>query len=896
MPARSLMPVPRFPSLPSYAFGSAALIGFAVASLAFAHSMLPHFGPVVAVSLVAASVAELATFGVLVALYARTPRRSTAVLALTYLCVAMVTVSQAGSISMAPGVIPVFRVAPEIASWMDTARCLLFAAGALAYALLRRGVERELDTRAAQRFLAWSTAVAASLTAAVIVAGFTPGGPARLVGSGMDYVVQPPAAAALLVICLAASAVAFRRRARDGVDAGVMLALLGLTLDAALTVIDPRRFTGAWFSARLLYLAASTFVLAGAVSDLLRWRTRALHLEALLGEQLHRVEHHSRRLETLWKLASQPALDDDAFLRAVLLESSSAMHPGPEFFGMIAHLDGTDVVIDINQNGGAIDGALAVGSRLPIDRTLLAELLRIGRTCSWNDVHEHESLAHIPRVREMPWKAFVGTPFKVGPTVYFLTFTSTSALVEPFSAEDHAYVEIVASFCASRLQQRVQFERLRHQSMHDPLTGLPNRVAFRVAGARELASGDPLALAVIDVDRFRAVNEAHGHQTADAVLVEVGAAIAARAGEGDLVARLGGDSFGVLLRAAASRDEVERRIERIHGAFAEPFGTGDRDGKQRIPMTASIGVALAPQDGPGFERLMSRADTAVRTAKENGRARWSFFDRSVEDAFMRARQLQTDLAEALVREEFVLHFQPHVEIATGRVVGAEALIRWQHPERGLLAPAEFIPFAEEHAMLGAIGAWVMRETVRASRPWRDADPAFRAWFNVSALELNDPSLMRKLAELGDDLHGIGVEITESIAMRDVQSTMRTVAELREAGLAIALDDFGTGYSSFAHLKRLPVDVLKIDRTFTAGLPDDPHDAAIVEAVIGIATRYGFATIAEGVESMGQASYLLAAGCAHAQGFAYAPPLAEEAFASYLRDARNSGLDGAYMRA
>ncbi|HEX3462565.1 MAG TPA: EAL domain-containing protein [Candidatus Elarobacter sp.] len=876
--------------------GSAALVAFAAGSAPFAHRVLPHLGPVVPVVMVAAAVAQLATFAVLVALYARAPRRSTAVLALTFLTVAMVTVAQAGSISLVPGTEPVFRVAPQIAAWMDILRCLGFSAGALAYVLLRRGAERELQPRRARQFLTWAIAVAVTVTAVAIALAFPAGGPARLVYAGPAYVISPAVAGVLLLISAAVTVFVYRSRAHDAVDAGLMLAMLGLTLDVALTVLDARRFVGAWYTARVLYLGASTFVVAGAVSDLLRWRTRALHLETLLGEQLHRVENHSRRLETLWKLASQPALDDEAFLRAVLLESSSAIHPGREFVGVITHLDGTDAVVDINQNGSEIDEDLAVAARLPIADTLVAELLRTGHTCSWNDVHRHESIAHIRRVRSMPWKAFVGTPFRVGPTVYFLTFTSTAALVEQFSAEDHAYVEIVASFCASRLQQRVQFERLRHQSVHDPLTGLPNRVAFRVAGSRELANGEPLALAVVDVDRFRAVNETHGHQTADAVLVEIGAAIAARVADGDVVARLGGDTFGVLLRGAASGEDVERRVERIHTAFAEPFGTGDREGKQSVPVTASIGVAIAPQDGPGFERLLSRADAAVRTAKENGRARWSFFDRSVEDAFLRARRLQTDLAQALVREEFVLHFQPNVEIATGRVVGVEALIRWQHPERGLLSPADFVPFAEEHAMLGAIGAWVMRETVRASRVWRAEDPEFRAWFNVSALELNDPALVRNLNELGEDLRGIGVEITESIAMRDVQATMRTVAALREAGLAIALDDFGTGYSSFAHLKRLPIDVVKIDRTFTAGVPDDPHDAAIVEAVIGIATRYGFTTIAEGVETMGQAAYLLGAGCLHAQGYHYAQPMTAAAFSAYLRNARNSVRGAAYMRA
>ncbi|HTD33550.1 MAG TPA: MASE4 domain-containing protein, partial [Candidatus Elarobacter sp.] len=431
-------------SLPPYAFGSAALVGFALAALPFAHVLLPRLGMLGPAALVAAAVAEVATFGVLIALYARAPRRSTALLALTYLSVAMVTVAQAGSIPLAPGAPPVFRAGPNLASWMDVLRCAGFALGALVYALLRRGNEPELPARDAHRFLAATTVCAAALTSGAIAAGLIPGGPAALLAGDATYVVTPVAGGVLLLACSLAAVVAYRQRARDGVDAGLILAILALTLDVALTLVEPRRFTGAWYVARALYLGASASVLIGAIRDLLRWRTRALHLEALLGEQLHRVEHHSRRLETLWKLASQPALDDDAFLRAVLLESSCAIHPGPEFFGMITHLDGTDAVIDMNQNGAAVDGALAVGSRLPIAETLVAELLRTGRTCSWNDVHAHQTLAHIPRVGQMPWKAFIGTPFRVGPTVYFLTFTSVSALVEAFSAEDHAYVEIVA--------------------------------------------------------------------------------------------------------------------------------------------------------------------------------------------------------------------------------------------------------------------------------------------------------------------------------------------------------------------------------------------------------------------------------------------------------------------
>jgi diguanylate cyclase (GGDEF)-like protein len=886
------MPLLRFPP---HVVASAALVALAAAALPFGHTAVSGAGAVVPLMLVAAAVAETVTFGVLVALYAREPRRSTAFLAFSYLAAAVFTFVQAGSLPLSPAAPAAFASGSQTAAWMYVLCHVGFAVCAMVYAGLRHPDEHELTGRQARGYLRWTAAGFAVATVLAVAAVMTAGERVALVhGLAIGY-SEGLRGSLVLVVCVVATVAVFRRGVRDGVEAGLALALVAVTLDVALNFYAGQRFVVAWYAARILIVGASTFVLIASIRDLLRWRTRALHLGDLLGVQLHRVEHHSQRLESLWRLASQPLLDDEAFLAAVLDESSKAIHPGPPFYGVLAHLDGAEIVIDLNRWGDDIDHALAAGARLPLKETLLSELLRVGRTCSWDDVHAHESLAAIPRVGTMPWRAFIGTPFRVGPTVYFLTFTSLAALVEPFGPDDHAYLEIVASFCASRLQQRVQFERLRHQSTHDALTGLPNRAAFRVAAAEALSTCPHVALAVVDVDRFRAVNETLGHQTADAVLVEVAAALAARVDDGDVVARIGGDVFGVLLRDA-TRAGAERRVELLHAAFAQGFGTGDREGKERVTVTASIGVALAPDDGSVFETLLARADAAVRSSKERGRARWSFYDARDADAFAAARKLQNDIAEALVRDEFVLRFQPHVEIASGRVVGAEALIRWRHPERGLLAPAEFLPFAEAHGMAGAIGAWVVRETVRASRAWRAADPAFRMWFNLSALELGDPALLRQIRELGEELRGVGVEISESIAMRDVHATMRTVADLREAGLLIALDDFGTGYSSLAHLKRLPIDVLKIDGTFTAGVPNDPHDAAIVEAVVGIATRYGFETIAEGVETMQQASYLLSIGCGLAQGFAYAPPMAAADFDAWLRAARNTPRAGAYIRA
>jgi predicted signal transduction protein with EAL and GGDEF domain len=306
--------------------------------------------------------------------------------------------------------------------------------------------------------------------------------------------------------------------------------------------------------------------------------------------------------------------------------------------------------------------------------------------------------------------------------------------------------------------------------------------------------------------------------------------------------------------------------------FHYPFGTGDREDRERVSLGASIGIALAPYDAADFEMLLARADTACYAAKDAGRGRAAFFDRAVEETFAATRLLQNELQAALTRNEFVLYFQPHIDLKTRRTCGAEALIRWRHPERGLVGPDAFIPFAERHGLAGAIGSWVMQETALVTREWRRADPNFRAWFNLSAAELRDATLVPRLRDCVDDLSGLGVEITESVAMQNVVETLSVMESLRSAGVHVALDDFGTGYSSLAHLKRLPIDVVKIDRAFVTGLPGDRFDIAIVNAVLSIANSFGFETLAEGIELEEQAAFLRSADCALGQGFLYARPL------------------------
>lgn len=244
------------------------------------------------------------------------------------------------------------------------------------------------------------------------------------------------------------------------------------------------------------------------------------------------------------------------------------------------------------------------------------------------------------------------------------------------------------------------------------------------------------------------------------------------------------------------------------------------------------------------------------------------------------------LLAALDRNEFVLYFQPHVSLANGKIDGAEALIRWQHPDQGLLSPGTFLPAAEKFGLVTTIGAWVMKETARLSRPWRTANPDFHVWFNLSGAEFNDPELISRLNALDDDLWGMGVEVSESVAMANVDQTLTVMNALHKAGLFVALDDFGTGYTSLQHLKRLPFDVLKIDGVFVNGLPDDKQDAAIVEALLSIARAFSLATLAENVETEAQAAALRAAGCGLGQGYLYARPMPPDDFSAFIERSRS----------
>lgn len=862
-----------------------ALVVIAGTSIPFASVAVSGPELFVPITLVLGAIAELLTGIILFARFRRDQHRSAAMLATTYLALAFLAFSAAWFVPLAPGRSGMFPANPQLAAWLSYTARAGFLGAILVYVMLRIRPDDILSPERARRELPFwflggpivGVAAYVLVTRAndglPVIFGSTAGSMFRVGGAG-------PAA---LVLAVLATGALLRLRRRSEIEEALLLAAFASLLTIFLHLIDDRRFIVSWYAGRLLALLSASFVLVAALRDLLRWRERALSLQDALTGASQRAERHGRRLETLWKLGANPTADDESYLRALLAEGANVLRDGVRFHGSIARREDDEMVLDIVH--GPEQTPLKMGDRFFVDDSLLGVVLREGKTISTLDVKRDLRFARVSHLQTITTRGAIATPFRVGKTVYVIGFVAPEAFEEPFSPLDHAYIETLASLCASRLHQRAQGERLRYQADHDALTGLLNRTALRVRGHDALRDPIRAAVVVLSVDRFREVNEAHGPHAGDVVLVDVARRLERATQHGDLVARLGGDTFGILVPQAGTRGEIEQRVTAFHACFAEPFLIGDRGEAATVSLTATAGVAISPDDGLAFEQVLARAEAAAFASKQNGPARLTFFDRRLADAFTRSRRLQSDLARALERNEFDLHFQPHIEIASGRVVGAEALIRWNHPERGLLRPAEFIPFAEEHGLIGGIGAWVMRETVHLSRDWRRADPNFTAWFNLSPVELTDETLLERLVELDESLHGVGVEITETAAMRNVHETTRAIAALRAAGLRIALDDFGTGYSSLAHLKRLPIDVVKIDHVFIAGIPGDAQDLAIVEAVISIGASYGFTTLAEGVEKRSQVAFLARAGCALAQGYAYAHPMPADAFDRWLRDRR-----------
>ena len=435
---------------------------------------------------------------------------------------------------------------------------------------------------------------------------------------------------------------------------------------------------------------------------------------------------------------------------------------------------------------------------------------------------------------------------------------------------------------------------LEYRAHHDPLTGLPNRAAVLEALDRALAppraAGDRVGVMLIDLDRFKVVNDSLGHATGDAVLVAFGRRLQAVVGSRHLVGHLGADEFIVVLERHADADTARDLASRLDLALTEPFTIEDPlDGTEHeIFVTCSIGVAVTTGPDETSHDLLQHADAAMYRAKERGRDRMEIFD-----AEMRRRvveQLRTDheLRLAVERAELQLHYQPKVEVATGRIIGVEALLRWPHPERGLVLPAAFIGVAEETGLIVRIGRWVIEEAVRQARAWVDRIPGIgqlSVAVNISARQLSTPGLVATVARVLDrhawPPEQFTLELTETILVDDAEAALAALGQLEALGIRLAIDDFGTGYSSLSYLHRFPVHIVKIDRSFVRPLRADGEGSPVASAVVSMARALGLATVAEGVEEPAQLDGLRVMGCDLAQGFLFTPALPANELAPLL---------------
>ena len=440
------------------------------------------------------------------------------------------------------------------------------------------------------------------------------------------------------------------------------------------------------------------------------------------------------------------------------------------------------------------------------------------------------------------------------------------------------------------IERKLSDRHLRYLSHHDKLTGLANRELFKdrlaQAVARAERSGNLVALLFLDLDRFKSINDMLGHLAADKLLVAVAERLKTCVRNVDTIARLGGDEFTIVLEDVATPFDAELVCRKVVGALEDPLEIED----QEIYATASIGVTFFPTDATEVTGLIRNADVAMYRAKEDGRNKYHLFTADLNARAVERLSIETALRHALDREELFLCYQPKVNLQTGRVLGVEALVRWQHPHRGIVSPDEFVPVAEETGLIVPVGEWVLRQACEDALRWsRSGVEDVNVAVNLSARQFRQGDLLKTVdnifCELSFDPNRLELEITESLLMDDTEASEVALYDLKAFGLSIYLDDFGTGYSSLAYLKKFPIDGLKIDRSFIRDIPGDVDDEAITRAIVALSQALRLKVVAEGVETRAQLDFLNLEGCDEVQGYLFSKPLTYDRLVEWIR-ARN----------
>jgi len=432
-------------------------------------------------------------------------------------------------------------------------------------------------------------------------------------------------------------------------------------------------------------------------------------------------------------------------------------------------------------------------------------------------------------------------------------------------------------------------ERIEYLASHDSLTGLPNREMFNelLRHAIEVACRHQrrFAMLFIDLDRFKVINDSLGHDAGDILLTEIGNRLRETLRSSDVVARLGGDEFVVILEETAEREDVERIAHNLLSVLGEPMQLSGHE----CHTTASIGIAMYPSDGSDVQTLIKNADMAMYFAKEDGKNGFRFFTKDTRTQSIERLTLETALRRALDRNQFALHYQPKVDMATGQITGVEALLRWTHPELGVLPPMQFIPLAEETGLIVPIGRWVLKEACAQNMAWqRRGLRRISMAVNLSPRQFVDQHLLQDideaLAASGMSPVLLQLEVTESMVMRNVSRAVKVLDAIQSRGIRLAIDDFGTGYSSMSLMKQFPIDTIKIDRSFVRDLPKDSEDQAIAQAIISMGKALGMTVVAEGVETTEQETFLRDHACDEMQGYLFSKPVPPQQMADLLRSA------------
>ncbi len=859
------------------------LLAVSTAGLVFRHALLPRLEVFAPIALFVAAFGNAATAAVLLETWRHSGRgRATFVLVLFFGVNAMLAFFAMLSLSPIPGVPAVLPVAEQTGPWLYTLWHLTAAFGGFAYIAYRREAQDRGMGRAA---IVAGVAFAAlfAVTAVVLACAFGNRLPALAAGLSLVPTFESGVGPVEVALLAGATALAFRLRRPTTIDRTLAVSLLALTLDMTVLFAGGRRTGASFYASRLLLMFGSLLVFATALQALLASRARLAAVEASLKLVTGQAAMRADRIRGLWQMALDSSAPKAERFRRMLGIAAATIRPGRSMFGGLSHVEGDTVIVDATSFTASKAAAEAFtarvypGARFSLARSILSLMPAEGGTQAWDDlsVIDDRLVSH-----ELGWHSLIGTPVQSGGRTYFVTFGSVDLMTdEPFAVDDIAYVDVVASFLVGHANQQAQFEQIQFDIEHDALTGLANRAQFHKAIREEITSGRPFEIAFVNLDGFRRINERDGHQLGDAVLCEVANALEAVA-SGNVVARVSADEFGILLRDIDAADSARDVFERYASVFVDPVHLDSRGEMRLLGIAASIGSASFPADGRSLEELVRRASVALRVAKRRGGSQSTRFESPMEVIVEESHLRYVELSEAIAGDQLALVYQPTFELASRKAVGAEALVRWDHPERGRLSPADFVDFAERNGLMGALSRWVLDRVVRdVTREGVTFAPDFRVFFNLGAEMLADVPF---IAYLKDVLRRtphvaahLGVEVTETAAMENVERSMDTIDLFRRWGLHVAIDDFGTGHSSLSYLKQLTVDVVKIDRSFVMGLPDDPRDAVLADMLLGVSESFGFATVAEGIETEEQAAWLLAHGCRFGQGYLVAKPASFE---------------------